>query len=52
MYGYPKQKIHILFKFEFENSNLNFEIRIELWWAYYTDFPDHVHSKIIQNYEV
>ena len=41
-----------MFKFEFENSNLNFEIWIEIWWAYYTDFPDHVHPKIIQNYEV
>ncbi len=30
--------------FEFENSNLDFEI----WWAYYTDLPDHVHQKIFK----
>ncbi len=38
--------------FEFEKSNLNFEIQIEIWWAYYSDLHDHVDPKTFQNYEV
>ncbi len=45
MYGYPKQKISSCLNL---NLKFKFEIQIEIWWAYYTDLPDHVHPNFFK----
>ncbi len=34
-----------------EKNSSCLNLNLKIWWAYYTDLPDHVHPKIIQNYK-